>query len=440
KTGLLSFASVDSKGTDQRVTGTLGAALNLVTGGSANLSVSSTWHRPVSMSWVGVPSNTSPTYPDGFSVYDPYGWNQTLFWTSSASASVTMPLPFTKGFGWEGSPNYYNYQVSLSGERRAGWTQQTTRNAVLDEALQAWWDAAQAMQSLRTLLELRDVLEERGASQKRLFDNGLATRYDLAQLEVQQAALDTQEEAAWNALLAASSHLGTLVAHDQQLLLLPSDAEPLLRAPVKVEQAGLYDRVLTSHPAIKAQEEAYDASKLGLAFAENQDLPDLSFLASFSVGQTDVAYGYASLTDSLAHLVKPDNTNLFVGVHYHLPIGMNATGAALDRARLTERQSYDRTRQVRQQVVNSLDQSLGSVRSAQAVVRQSEEDLRLSQCAFDRARDQRDLGLVPEFEVLNKYQDLVSARLGLINARIGVRKAHAHLLAAQGTLEQDYVR
>ena len=72
------------------------------------------------------------------------------------------------------------------------------------------------------------------------------------------------------------------------------------------------------------------------------------------------------------------------------------------------------------------------------VVRQSGEDFSLAQFAFDRAREQRDLGLISEFEVLNRYSALLSARLNRSAALANVQKAHVRLLAAQGTLESRY--
>ncbi|MEI6985366.1 MAG: TolC family protein [Rhodospirillaceae bacterium] len=429
---------------DHKATGSLGAGLNFIFGGSASISVSSTWHKPGAMAGTA-PAMTDAAYPTGLT-FDPYGWNTKLFWTSAASLSLSMPLPFTKNFGFEGNPGYYSYQIAQTSERRAAWSDKSVHNASLEQALASYWDAAQAVQSLRTLINLRAVLGERMSSQKRLFDAGLATNYDLAQLTAQQASLDAREETSWNQLLIASGRLGTLIAGDQRALMLPSDVEAMLGAPASIDQGDvpeverLYDRTLDFHPDIKAQEEDYGATKLALDFRENQDLPDLSLSASLSVGQTDSVFGYPGINQSLAHLIRPDNSNLFIGLRYHLPIGMNGTESAHDRARIEERQAFDRTRQVRQRVVGALDRAIGSARSTQALVRQSGNDLRLAQCAYDLARDQRDLGLVAEFEVLNKYQDLVNSRLGLITAQVNFRKAHVHLLAAQGTLEQDYVR
>jgi outer membrane protein TolC len=461
------FASVASN-SNQTATGTVGLNWNFIIGGTVNdqpvpglaggdavpaapspttpfaingtltASIASTWFKP-NAAGDGAPINTYPADLDG-STYNLYGWGNTLFWTSSASLSLALPVPFTKNAGYDGSPDYYTYQLARSGQRHAVWADRSTRNSTLEQALDSYWDLAQSVETLRALFDLRGVLTDRQASQKRLFDAGLATRYDLAQEEAQRASLDAQEETAWNQLLATSSHLGTLVTGDQRVLLLPADAEALLRQPVTIDQAGIYDRALRIHPDIKAAEEDYGASKLTLSYAENQDLPDISLSASYAVGQNDAVFGYVSLPQSLAHLVRPDTSSFFVGIQYTLPIGMNATEAALDRARLQERQSYDTTRLTRQTVVNTVDQALGTARSAELVVRQSRDDLKLAQCAFDRAREQHDLGLVAEFEVLNKYQDLVAARLGLITAEINVRKAQINLLAAQGTLEQDYVR
>ena len=458
------YASYNSN-SDHRAVGSLGVSWNFIIGGAVNdetapglsggeptpppitpfavngtvsASLSSTWHKPVAPG-NGAPTNTTPDYPSGLT-FDPYGWNDKLFWTSSANVSLTLPLPYTKNFGYDGSPDYYNYQVARSGQRQSSWSYRSTRNSTLEQALLSYWDLAQAVQTLRTLIELENVLTERKASQQRLFDTGLATRYDLAQLEAQLASLQTQEETTWNSLLSASSHLGTLVSSDQRTLLLPADAEALLRQPVSINQAEAYDRALRTHPDIKAAEESHTASQLTLTYSEHQDLPDVSFSASYGVGQNDAVFGYVNLPQSLAHLAKPDTSNFFIGIQYHVPIGMNATEAAVERARISERQAYDQTRQARQTIVNTVDQALGTARSAQLVVSRSEDDVKLAQCAFDRARDQRELGLAAEFEVLNKYQDLVSARLGLVTAKVNLRKAAIHLLAAQGTLEQDYVR
>ncbi len=406
--------------------------------GTLSANLASTWYRPISMT-SGAPFNTKPAYLDN-SVYNPYGWGNTLFWTSSASVTLTMPVPFTKNFGYDGSPYYYNYQLARSGQRHAAWSSRSTRNSTLGQALDSYWDLIQSVQTLHALLDLRDVLTRRQASQKRLFDAGLATRYDLAQQDLQVASLDAQEEAAWNQLLATSAHLGTLMTGDQRVLLLPADAEALLRRPVTIEQVGVYDRALQINPDLKAAEESYDASKLTLTYSENQDLPDISLSASYGLGQNNSIYGYVSMPQSLIHLYKPDTTNLFIGVQYHVPIGMNATEAALDQARIAEHQAYDTTRLARQTVVNTVDQALGAARSAKLVVDQSQTDLKLAHCAYDRAREQSKLGLVAEFEVLNKYQDLVTARLGLITAEVNLRKAQINLLVAQGTLEQDYVR
>lgn len=434
------YASFESR-SDHRSTGVLGAGFQFPFGGSATVSLSSTWHKPAASATSGVPALTSAAYPNGPDPYDPFGFSpRKMFWTSSAGVSLTMPLPFTKGFGSEGNPGMFSLHLAQSGERRSGWTNKSSRNSSLSQALLAYWDLVGNARTLQALLELRGVLTERHGAQKRLFETGLATRYDLAQVESEQASLDSREEAAWNGLLTQSNRLLTLLGTDQRVLFIPRDFEQAIHRPVQVSNEDPFQTALNTHPDIKAQEEEHDASKLNLAFRDNQDQPDLSFSASFGVAQNDTVFGYESLPLSLARLAKPDTNSLTVMLRYRIPFGMNQTEAALERARIEEKQAYDRTRQVRQQVVSAVDQSLGDMNSAEALVQQSEADLKLAEFAYDRAREQRDLGFAAEFEVSNKYTDLVNARLGQVTAQMDLRKAQIRLLTAQGTLEQDYVR
>lgn len=435
------FASYDSR-SDHKAIGTLGGALQFPFGGSASLSLSTTWHKPISMGGSGNPALTSACYPGetgacgGGMTYDPWGWDNKLFWTASAGISLSLPLPFTKGFGYEGSPNSFNLRLAQSGERRAGWVDRSVRNSTLSQALQGYWDLVQSVQTLRTLIELRTTLDDRLASQKRLFDSGLATRYDLAQIETQQASLEASEESAWNQYLTVSNRLQTLLATGQRQLLMPANGEALLERPVTVDGTGAYERALSTHPDIKIQEEDLDASKATLAFRENQVLPDLSLTSSFGVTENDSVFGYENIGQALTHLFKPDTNTFFVGVRYRLPFGNNQAEGALSRARLEEGQAWDRTRQTRQRVVNAVDQAVGETHSAKSVAEQSDQDLKLAEFAYDRAREQRELGLVPEFEVLNKYSDLATARLNRITARAELQRARVRLLAAQGILEQ----
>ncbi len=431
-------ASFESRST-HNATGALGAGLTFPFGGSAAINLSSTWRKPAFAGTGGAPSLTSAAFPTGLTL-DPFGWNDKPFWTSQFEVSAEMPLPFTRNFGYEGSPNYFSLEVARSGARRSSFTERSVRNASLTRALLAYWDLVQNVEDLKTFQLLREVLVQRQASQRRQFDAGLLTEYDVEQIDVELANLQSEEEISWNFLIVNSNRILTELGQRERVIFVPSDEQERLDRRHEVDEAMAFRTALETNPDIKVAEEDHDLSETTVTFRQNQDLPDVTLSASFGVGQTDAVFGYASLWNSLGNLVRPDSSEVFVGVRYTVPLGMNATEAQLARARVQEQQAFDRERQIRQQVVNAVDRAISDLLTTAAVVRQSEQDLRLAQLAYEAAQIQRDEGLVSEFEVLNRYSDLLSARRTRSAAQVSHQKSFVQLLSAQGILEQEYVR
>ncbi len=422
------------------VNGTLGTSITFPFGGAASVSVSSQYRKPIATG-SGAPALTRPAFPRGTDAQlDPYGWNDSPFWTSNFALSGEMPLPFTKDFGYEGSPDYFNLEVARRDQERSIWVERSTRNTTLAQALISYWDIAGLMEDLRSLIELEDVLARRLASQRRLLEAGLITAYDVEQIETELANQADQEEIAWNFLAVTSNRLATLLGRGEPALLLPTDIGRHAGARHEIDEAAAFSRALEAHPDIKAQEQSTEVSSLTVDFRRNQDRPDITLAASFAVGQTDSAFGYPSLWQSWRNLVRPDSMDIFVGIRYRYPLGMRDTQAALSRARIAERQSFDSLRLVRQRVVNDVDRAVGDVKSSVAILKQSEDNLELARFAYEIAVAQREEGLIPEFQVLNRYRDLLNARRTRTAAEIAYQQAYVAFLGAQGILEQHYGR
>jgi outer membrane protein TolC len=84
-----------------------------------------------------------------------------------------------------------------------------------------------------------------------------------------------------------------------------------------------------------------------------------------------------------------------------------------------------------------VDRALADMRGAEALMQVSTGDMELAGFAYERLVDERERGLATEFEVMNSYQDVLSARLNQASARVEIHKARIRLSAAQGTLEED---
>ncbi|CAK0769188.1 putative TolC family protein [Azospirillaceae bacterium] len=419
------------------VSNSLGLGWKSGFGAQISLSLSTTYRKKSSFQ--------TPSTPGGTFAYsyasDPFGWGGPgLYWTSSAQLSLSMPFPYTKGFGYSGSQESFNLRLAESGQRRSVWAEKSTRNSVLAQGLSAYWDMVSNAESLKSLVAHRRLLEERLSRQKGLFALGLATQYDVSQLEVAIANQESREEIAWNQYLTISNRLQALMAEEQRGVFIPKDIDALLEQRVPLNADAVYQRALDTHPDLKTQREALEAGNMTVQFRENQNRPDISFSVIAGVGQSDSAFGYGSPWAAWSNLGSPDNSNIYVGVRYRLPLGKNQTEAALRRARIEEKQAYDRSRMVQQQIVNTVDRALGDLRSAESVVRQSDEDFKLAKTALERSMDLSREGLVSEFEVINRHDELLTARLNWISAQIGYRKSVVRMLAAQGVLEQEYMR
>lgn len=410
----------------------LGAGMRFPFGGQASLSVGTTYRKKYSFQ---APFLTTP-----LSVENPFGWGSSMPWTSQASLAVALPLPYTKGFGFEAAPESVSLKLAQSGERRSVWERQSTRNSSLAQALLAYWDLIEGAERVRIFTDRRKTVEERKARARRQFEQELTTAYEVEQVNVQLANLDSRQEIAWNQYQIASGRLSTLMAGESRAVLVPADAAAALARPLRANTAGAHDRALDRHPDLKVQQENLDARKTTLGFRENQTLPDLTLSASFSVGQTDTAFGYRDPGTSLAKLTRPDTNNFFIGLRYVVPFGNTQAEAALSRARLEEKQAYDLGRETRQRVLTQTDRALHEFQSAEAVAGRSEEDLKLARFAYDRAVEGEDQGLTSGFEVINRFDDVLTAQLARTAAQIALRKAHIRLLFAQGVLEEEYTR
>ena len=424
-------ASLKSQST-KRLTGTVGVSKVFSFGTALNASLSTTYNQK---NGVQAPALTRP-----ISVEDPFGWGEQLYWTTGASLSATISLPYTKGFGEAGSKENLDLESARSGDRRAAFAEQAVRNSTLAEVLQTYWDMIRSLQDITILNEQKAALDQRRARVTRLISSGTITNYELGQIDSELASFALREEAAWTQYLLRSSSLLTLMAADIDTILVPADAEALLADAVPEPPSDAYDRAMIGNPEIMAAQEDLNVGKLSLAYRDNQSLPDIDLVLTAKLSQSDTTFGFSDPGTALLNLGKPDQTNIFVGVRYLYPLGNQAAEAALSRARIDERNAFDRAQQTRQRITNSVDRALADMRGAQALMQVSQGDMELAGFAYERLVDERERGLATEFEVMNSYQDVLSARLNQASARVEIHKARIRLSAAQGTLEEDFLR
>lgn len=424
------FASGETEPADFSWTGSASVSKLFPWGTSGGITLSSTFrHRS---SYAITEFLGSQAGPDS----DPFGFGSRSPWTSSASGFISTPLPFTRGFGRRANQQSLNRVIAESGVRSANFSEEATRNAVLSQVVEAYWTLVQTYESIRFLNLQRQSLEQRRDQARRRFDDALITEYQLQQVEAEVESLADQQEILWGNYITQSNVLLNLLSRDDETLVIPEGYEALLAAVPEIDSDGAHQEALDNSPQIKIGVESVDVSDAVVVFQEHETLPDLSLNLSLSSNQTDATFGYEGWGQSAANIVDPDTLNFNFGFRLSLPLYYRAQTAALTSARVSKRQAENALAATRQTVTRTVETALRDFDSALALIRQTRETLNLSATAYQRALRLAEDGLVSEFDVLSRYDDLLSARLGHVNALTAARITQARILAAQGLLDE----
>ncbi len=384
------------------------------------------------------------SYVTGFNytildVNDPFAFGNRAPWTSNAQIYLSTPLPFTKGFGEAGTGQSVDLAVAEESERRAVWQQRAVRDAALRNAMTGYWSLVESYLTIQTVARHLATMEERLARAERRYASGLITNYDIAQTRAATETLRNRLEILRNTYVAASTELLTLAAREDPAVLIPTGFEDELGRPIAVRQAGAAERALENNPRIHLALADLRVRDTQLEYRENQLLPDIGLDVSFGVGQSDATFGYETWSDSIANLPDPDSHNLTVLLSYRLPLWQRAEEAAASRARLQRRQAADALALTRTQVAEEVSDAIRRMASAEALVAATRADVADAITAYEKALDMNQRELVTEFELLNRYDDVLAARLRHISALVQARVGEVRLLAAEGRIEERAV-
>lgn len=267
-----------------------------------------------------------------------------------------------------------------------------------------------------------DALREQVRAAKDRFDVGEVTRTDVAQAEAREAAAQAQ-------LASARSRLARVRAVYEQVVGLPAvqlSAPPAAPAlPGTLEQALQIARA--ENPNIMAAKAREVQGERGVDVARGRMGPKLDLVGTAGLVET---YQDDSFRD----------TNFVAGLEFSFPLfdsGLlqsRTRGAELesDRARY-ERMAIER--QITAQVTSAWHQ----VVAAREEIRASMSQVAAAEIALEGAKQELAVGERITLDVLDQEQELLEARLGLIDAERAAYVATHELLAAMGDLKPELV-
>lgn len=277
------------------------------------------------------------------------------------------------------------------------------------------------------------LLEEQLRAATDRFDVGFATRTDVKQAEARlqgsRASLAGAE-----AQLEASLSVYELFVGQPAGDLVPVPSAPTL--PDSFERS--LQTALADNPDLKALRQAERVAEQGVKSARGATRPSVSIVGSASVQETFDQEATA-ISPTMGIITLPaDNyrdTQLRLLAQGTVPLFQGGVlRSRIRAARLERDQARLQTVNAERQITASVAQSWYANIAAGQAITASELQVEAAEIAYEGAQEELSVGTRTTLDVLDQEQQLLEARLGLINARRDAYVASHQLLRAMGKL------
>ena len=297
----------------------------------------------------------------------------------------------------------------------------------------AYVDVLRDREAIRIRANSVALLEEQLRAATDRFDVGFATRTDVKQAEARLQGARASLAGA-EAQLEASLSIYELFVGQPAGDLVPVPGAPGLPASFETSlQSALAD-----NPDLKALREAERAAEQAVKSAKGATRPSVSIVGSASVQETFDQEATA-ISPTMGIITLPaDNyrdTQLRLLAQGTVPLFQGGVlRSRIRAARLERDQARLQTIDAERQITASVAQAWYSNIAAEQAITASERQVEAAEIAYEGAQEELSVGTRTTLDVLDQEQQLLQARLGLINARRDAYVATHQLLRAMGKL------
>lgn len=277
------------------------------------------------------------------------------------------------------------------------------------------------------------LLEEQLRAATDRFEVGFATRTDVKQAEARQQGARASLAGA-EAQLQASLSIYEVFVGQAAGDLMPVASAPAL--PASFEAA--LEAALSENPDLKALRQSERVAEQAVRSAKGETRPSVSIVGTAGVQET---YGIeaTAISPTMGTITLPEDnyrdTNLSVFAQASVPLFQGGVLRSRVRsARLQREQARLQTINAERQIAASIAQSWYSNIAADQAITASELQVEAAEIAYEGAQEELGVGTRTTLDVLDQEQQLLEARLGLINARRDSYVAAHELLRAMGRL------
>jgi outer membrane protein len=330
--------------------------------------------------------------------------------------NATQPL-------YDGGQTTNNVRAAIADVSSARARLEALEQEILFDVVTAYMDILRDRENVRLAQNnVRVITEEVRASQDR-FEVGEVTRTDVSQAQARLAEADANLATARGALDRSQQNFELVVGADPAGLTGP----PAL-PPVPASRDEALRIALESHPLILAARFDENAAESIIRAQIGGLLPSVDLGGSVGYDDTDVFINpdFNALGERTSASVRLRATiPLYQGGAQYSRVRQAQAGASQARANITTV-----ARQRRQLVEAAWTELL----VARANIRSVREQVEAQQLAFEGVREEAIVGSRTTLDVLDAEQELLSARVRLVESQRNEYVAHYGLLAAIGSL------
>lgn len=284
----------------------------------------------------------------------------------------------------------------------------------------AYWQKAIALQAIK------EATTEVSLNQARL-DAGVGVKLDVLQAENQLALQKQALVTAENTIAKASQHLAQLLALDFQVDVVPASLEATVTkiAPEEVPFADQIATLRQQHPQLKALSDLRNATRTDIKAAKASVFPRLD-LTTYVNGTGPRLNG----------LIRSEFAGVYASTNLLENMGVGTLVRVKTAKSLSKLADLNLT-QARQQLEESLANSVVEMKTQQARIDIAKESLNVAREAYNQALGRLREGVGTNLDLITAMTNLTRARSDLASAFLNFNKAQVTLLTSLGVASRE---
>ena len=314
---------------------------------------------------------------------------------------------------YEGNARTYRRKAAELARTRSALTAEDitveTELGILQAYLNVLYNI-EAVQIAEKTLETSDSQRERAY---KLWQSGRSSQVDYAQIESQNAqdryAL-VQAQGSYDTSIAALKKLLELELGTRLSVTVPDITDDAVLAPLPDAQ-GVFDYAVAWLPAFRSNDLTAQIYELDVKTAKAGRLPRISLSGNIGTGYN--TGGSAGWGNQMKH-----GLNESLGLSLSVPIyDANSTRRAIEKAKLNAMTYELDNEELRENLSNTLENLYVEARSAKARYTAAQTQLEAAEINDRLVNRQFELGLLNPLELLTAHNNLLNARLSLLQAK-----------------------